>query len=57
MGHITERADRFAKKYETPKEEVVSQAEKEAAFSRTFASPAGLREQWKRAKEILDAGK
>lgn len=58
MGHISDRADRFAKKFAPPKEEQRTPAEIEAQFARDFGTVAGIREMYNKLKERRDnAGK
>ena len=56
MGHLSDRADKFTKKFAPPKEEVLSQAEQEAQFARNFSTRAGIKEMYKEMRAKRDAG-
>lgn len=57
MGHITERADKFARQFVAPKPvppPELTQAEKEAAFAQTYGTAPGLKGLYKQLREKRD---
>ena len=51
MGKISERADRFVKKFVPEKKVETTQAEKEATFAKDWMTSSGLNAQRKKIKE------
>lgn len=51
MGHVSDRADRFAKKFVPDKPVETTQAEKEATFAKDWMTSSGLNAQRKKIKE------
>lgn len=51
MGHVSDRADKFAKKFVPDKPVVPTQAEKEATFAKEWMTSSGLNTQRKKIKE------